>query len=302
MLMPDRAASPGTVGEALARATSELRRAGVSEAGANAELLLAHLLDTDRGGLFVRRHDPLDAAVGVRYAGWVRRRASREPLQHVTGEQEFHGLMLKADRRALVPRPETEGLVEVALNLDLPDGARVADLGTGSGCIAIALAVERADLVIDALDRSSDALELARENAVRHDVAARVRFTRCDLATPPTAWRAVMHLVVSNPPYVTEPEWENLEPEVRDHDPRAALVAGPTGLEAYAALAPASFGLLRPGGRLVLELGDTQAGDVREIVTRAGFEVIAVRPDLRGIDRVLVAVKPPSEVEHDPGR
>jgi release factor glutamine methyltransferase len=302
MLMPDRSASPDTVGDALAVATSKLRRAGVDEARANAELLLAHLLDTDRGGLFIRRRDRLDAAIAVRYSDWVRRRASREPLQHVIGEQEFCGLALKADRRALVPRPETEGLVEAALRLDLPHGARVADLGTGSGCIAIALAVERGDLAIDALDHSSDALELARENAALHGVVQCVFFTQCDLATPPAEWREVMHLVVSNPPYVSEPDWKTLEPEVRDHDPRNALVAGPTGLEAYAALAPTSFGLLRPGGHLVLELGDAQAGDVREVVTRAGFEVIEVRPDLRGIDRVLVAVRPPSEDAHDPGR
>jgi release factor glutamine methyltransferase len=292
--MPAQSASSETLGAALATATAALEKAGVSEARANAELLLAYLLDTDRGGLFVHRRDRLDADVAARYAELVRRRATREPLQHVTGIQEFHGLELGADRRALVPRPETEGLVEAVLRLDLPHGARVADLGTGSGCIAIALAVDRSDLEIDAIDISSDAIELARANAVRHGVARRIRFAEGDLARPPASWLGAMHLVVSNPPYVGESEWERLEPEVRDHDPRAALVAGPTGFEAYRALAPVSFELLLPGGQLAIELGAGQAGEVRDVVARAGFELIDVRPDLRGIDRVLVARKPPA--------
>jgi release factor glutamine methyltransferase len=292
--MPVLPASPDTIGDALAEATASLRRAGVAEAHANAELLLAHLLDTDRGGLFVRRREKLEPAVATRYAGWVRRRAAREPLQHVTGTQEFYGLALGTDRRALVPRPETEGVVEAALGCDPPRGARVADLGTGTGCIAVALATARPDLVIDAVDLSAEALELARENAARHGVASSVHFEQGDFATPPAAWNGVMDLVVSNPPYVSEREWETLEPEVRDHDPRVALVAGPTGLEAYSALVPSSFVLLRPGGRLVLELGDRQAGGVRAIVEGAGFDAVEVRPDLRGIDRVLVATKPPS--------
>jgi release factor glutamine methyltransferase len=284
--------SAETIGEALAAATATLREAGVAEARANAELLLGHLLQTDRGGLIVRRRDRLDSGVATRYAGWIRRRASREPLQHVTGVQEFFGLEIKTDGRALVPRPETEGLVEAARGLDLDRGARVADVGTGTGCIAVALAVARGDLVIDALDCSAEALDLARENASRHGVDSRIRFTRCDLAEPPATWRGAMHLVVSNPPYVSEPEWEGLEPEVRDHDPRIALVAGPTGLEVYAALAPVSFDLLRPGGNLVLEVGDDQARRVGEIVERSGFELAEVRRDLRGVDRVLVARKP----------
>jgi release factor glutamine methyltransferase len=292
MAMPAQTASPQTIGDALAAATRALEQAGVSEARTNAELLLAQLMDTDRGGLFVRRSDVLDAHVAARYEEWVHRRACREPLQHVTGTQEFFGLEFKSDPRALVPRPETEGLVEAVLQLDLPHGARVADLGTGSGCIAIVLAVERPDLRIDALEISAPALELAHENAARHDVASRIRFTEGDLNRPPASWRGAMHLVLCNPPYASAPEWEQLEPEVRDHDPREAVVAGPTGLETYLGLAPASFDLLRPGGHLGLELGYGQADDVRDLVTRAGFEDVTVRPDLRGIDRVLLAVKP----------
>ncbi len=286
--------SSETIGDALSAGTARLERAGVTAARHDAERLLAHLLGTDRGGLFLRRGDTLDGRMSRRYSGWIRRRADREPLQHVLEVQEFYGLSLLTDGRALVPRPETEGLVQAALGLVPASGARVVDLGTGSGCIVVALAVERPDLRIQALDRSPTALALARENAARHDVGARIEFVERDIACPPDSWRGTMDLVVSNPPYVSEADWRTLEPEVREHDPCEALVAGPTGLEAYRALAPASFSLLRPAGHLVLELGDRQAESVRAIVAGEGFDILEVRPDLRGIPRVLVAVKPPS--------
>jgi release factor glutamine methyltransferase len=279
-----------TIGEALSEGSARLERAGVPVARHDAELLLATLLGTDRGGLFLRRRETLEGRTAQRYSGWIGRRAGREPLQHVTQVQEFFGLSLLVDRRALVPRPETEGLVQAVL--DLAPLRRVVDLGTGSGCIAVALAVERKDLRIHALDRSPAALALARRNAARHAVETRIEFVEGDLASPPESWRGTVDLVVSNPPYVSETSWRTLEPEVREHDPREALVAGPTGLEAYRALAPPSFALLKPAGHLVLELGDGQAEAVRAIVARAGFEVLQVRPDLRGIPRVLVAVKP----------
>jgi release factor glutamine methyltransferase len=284
--------SAGTIGEALATAAATLREAGVDEPRANAELLLAQLLRTDRGALVALRRDPLDPAAAERYAAWVRRRATREPLQHVTGVQEFYGLEIRTDHRALVPRPETEHLVETALGLGLDEGARVVDAGTGTGCIAVALAVARPDLVVEALDVSADALDLARENATLYGVERRIRFTLGDLRRPPSDWRGAIDLVVSNPPYVSEAEWRTLEPEVRDHDPRDALVAGPTGLETYAVLVPAAFDLLRPGGHLVIELGYGQAGRVRETVARCGFDAVEVRKDLRRVDRVLVACRP----------
>jgi release factor glutamine methyltransferase len=272
--------------------TARLERAGVTAARHDAERLLADLLGTDRGGLFLRRDALLDRRIARRYSDWIRRRAGREPLQHVTEVQEFYGLSLLADRRALVPRPETEGLVAAALDLAPASGARVVDLGTGSGCIVVALAVERSDLRILALDNSPEALALARENAARHDVGARIEFVEGDLACPPESWQGTVDLVVSNPPYVSEADWHTLEPEVREHDPREALLAGPTGLEAYRALAPSSFALVVPAGYLVLELGHRQAESVRAIVSDAGFDVLQVRPDLCGIPRVLVAQKP----------
>ncbi|MCP3978715.1 MAG: peptide chain release factor N(5)-glutamine methyltransferase [bacterium] len=278
-----------TIGQLVDAATARLRAGRVDEARDHAELLLAHLLDTDRGGVFVRRADPAPAGLSARFEAMVERRLTREPFQHIVGTQEFHGLTLRCDSRALVPRPETEGLVDAVLGLELPPGAVVADLGTGSGCIVVALAVRQPGLRLLGLDRSADALALARENVALHGVEDRVELAAGDFAAPPEAWLGRCSAVVSNPPYVTEAEWSGLAPEVRVHDPKAALVPGPSGLEAYRALAPAARGLLVPGGTLALELGAGQADDVRVIVERNGFERIEIRPDLRGIPRVLSA-------------
>jgi release factor glutamine methyltransferase len=271
-------------------ASRRLAAAGVPGSRRDAELLLAQLLSTDRGGLLVRRGEPVDQEVAERYRRWIARREAREPLQHITGEQPFFGLEFKVDGRALVPRPETELLVEAALQL-APVGARVVDLGTGGGCIAVSLARIRRDLRIFALDSSAEALQLARENAERNGVAERVSFVHGDLREPPSEWIGGMRMVVSNPPYVREVEWAALEPEVRDHDPRRALVAGPSGLELYEALLPSARRLLLPGGVLLLELGQGQADAVRERARAGGFRGIEVRPDLRGIPRVLRAVR-----------
>jgi release factor glutamine methyltransferase len=276
------------VGRALAAAAARLERAGVPAARHDAEVLLARCLGTDAAGLLARRGDPLSGDAAARFAEHLGRRERREPLQHVTGEQEFYGRAFRADRRALVPRPETEGVVDACLALAPPHAARLADLGTGCGCIAVTLVLALPGGEAFALDLSAEALDLARENARRHGVEGRIRFARGDMAAPPEEWLGRMDLVAANPPYVSEEEWEALEPEVRDHDPRAALVAGPTGLEAYAALLPAASGLLRPGGHLVLELGCGQDRAVRSLAASAGFEIVEVLPDLRGIPRVLV--------------
>jgi len=282
-------AAGSTVGAALESGARRLARAGVEAPATQALALVGFLLGTDRGGVLVRRREALTARARRRLEGWFERRARREPLQHVIGEQEFLELTLRVDRRALIPRPETEGLVETALALEPPPGARVADLGTGSGCIAVALATRRPDLRLVALDRSPEALALARLNARRHGVRAAIRFVRGDFCRMPRAWHGRMSLVVSNPPYVSEAEWAGLEPEVRDHDPRAALVAGPRGTEAYESLLPAARELLRPGGHIVLELGWGQDRRVAALARGAGLDVLDVRPDHAGIPRVLVA-------------
>ncbi len=251
---------------------------------------MAWALGTDRGGVAARLRDPLGDDTSARYERFLEARERRVPFQHVTGFQEFRGLPIAVDPRVLVPRPETEEVVEAALGF-LPEDAEgpVADLGTGSGCIAVALAVERPRLRVLALDRSPEAVEVARGNAARHGVSDRIELVVGDFAAPPPSWRSRAAVVVSNPPYVSRAEWEALEPEVRDHEPRAALVPGETGHEAYAALAPAAFDLLAPGGVLVLELGWKSAAAAEESVARSGFRGIEIRPDLAGIARILVA-------------
>ena len=254
-----------------------------------AEFLLARLLDTDRGGLLVRRKEPLPEAIAECYEGWIERRAAREPAQHITGKQEFYGLDFHVDRRVMIPRPETEGIIDAVLALGLPRGVAAADLGTGSGCIAVTLAVKRPDLALHALDKSEDALDVARRNATAHGAGDRIEFVQGDLAAPPAEWNGKMARVMSNPPYVPEGEVAGLQIEVRDHDPRIALVGGPTGLEAYEGLVPAARGLLGPSGHLVLELGFRQAEAVSRLVEAGGFRIVEIRPDMQQFPRILVA-------------
>jgi release factor glutamine methyltransferase len=278
-----------TLRQALAEATRRLAAAGVPSPADEARYLLAALLELDRGQLLAHGERELDKRHAARFAAWTARRAGREPAQHITGVQEFHGRSFGVDRRALVPRPETELLVDAVLALALGPGARVIDVGTGSGCIAVTLAVERPEWTIVALERSAEALELARANARRHRVERRIEWVHADFRRAPADWCGRVAAVVSNPPYVSESEWAALEPEVRDHDPREALVAGPTGLEALRALAPLASRWLVPGGRFVVEIGFGQECGARAVVEGGGLEVLEVLPDLRRIPRVLLA-------------
>lgn len=247
------------------------------------------LLDRRRGQLLLQRAESVDRDLAERFHAWVRRRANREPAQHIAGEQEFYGLSFRVTPDVLIPRNETEMLVDELLAVTPRDGV-VVDLGTGSGCIVVAAAVKRHDLRLQALDWSSAALDVARSNARRHGVLDRVEFVEGDFSAAPEAWFGTVHTVVSNPPYVREAEWVALEPEVRDHDPKSALVAGEHGLEAYRALIPQARLLLRPGGRLLLELGKGQATEVRALAAAVGFASLQVKPDLNGIPRLLTAV------------
>lgn len=274
----------------LRRAAAFLQRAGIPDARLEAELLLGWCLGVDRGGLVARRRQPVADGPGAEFADALARRAGREPLQHITGAQEFHGLAFRVDRRVLIPRPETEGVVDAVLELAPPRGT-VADLGTGSGCIAITVAVKRPDLRVCALDIDADALDVARHNAARHAVGDRIDFVPGTMASPPADWLGAVDVVASNPPYVSDAEWRDLQPEVRDHEPRVALVPGRTGLEAYRAMAPAVFALLRVGGVTVVELGHDSEVGAREAFAGAGFVDLAVQDDLAGIPRVLTARK-----------
>ncbi len=278
-----------TVATILEEAARRLREAGVPDPRREAASILAFVLGTDRGGVVARKPDSVATGSAARFAELIALRALRTPLQHLEGRAEFRGLEFEVNADVLIPRPETEELVQAVLDAGLPEAARVADLGTGSGCIAIALAVRRPAWRLHAVDLSAAALRVAKRNAARHGVAERVAFVECDFATVPDDGRGLYDAVVSNPPYIPEEEWRGLEPEVRDHEPKGALVPGPMGNEAYAALVRAAAIMLRPGGLLALELGWKSSDAVRSMVASSGFNDIGVQPDLQGIPRVLTA-------------
>jgi release factor glutamine methyltransferase len=217
----------------------------------------------------------------------VRRRVEGEPLQYLTGVQEFRSREFHVDPRVLIPRPETEDAVEACRELTQVPSARIADVGTGSGCIAISLALEMAGAQVVGIDLSADALQVAEANARRLAPDAGIEWRQGDLLQPLDAGPP-MDLIVSNPPYVTVSEHKGLAPEVRDHEPREALVSGATGLEVIRQLVDAAPRYLVPGGSLVLEIGLGQWSAVRQSMrSNSSYMEPAVRPDLQGIPRIV---------------
>jgi release factor glutamine methyltransferase len=241
--------------------------------------------------------DPAPPAALPRLRSLVERRTGGEPLQYVLGRWSFRGLDLLVDRRVLIPRPETEVVAEVALaEIRRRSGPSVvADLGTGSGALALALAAEVVDAEVWATDVSADALAVARANmaAIGPEAGARVHLAEgMWYEALPTGSRGRLRVIVSNPPYVADAEFAGLLPEVRDHEPAGALVAGPTGRESLEHLVAGGLHWLEPGGSLVLELAPDQAGPLRAAAGAAGYTDVAVHRDLAGRDRVLVARRP----------
>ena len=272
-----------TAAAALASATDRFSRAGCESPQVDAEILLAHVLETTRSALRSDTRRELDAGALAELDRLVARRERREPLAYVLGEWGFRRLTLKVDIRVLVPRPETETVVERCLALiDGVAAARVLDVGTGSGAIALAIADEAAGARVTAMDVSPDALEVARENASRTDLT--VELMRGDLfqGLPAGPW----DLVVSNPPYVGPDEIETLEPEVRDWEPRSALV----GEGATEAVARGAVPVLRPGGALVLECAEGDAGRVSDLLRALGYIEVGIAKDLSGRDRTVEGV------------
>lgn len=283
-----------TVRDILQRSSAYLAERGADCPALSAQLLLGKALGLSRLDLLLQSDRPLGEPELDAARELVRRRGQGEPAAYILGEKEFFGLAFAVTPAVLIPRPETECVVEEAEDLFPRDGELdFADLGTGSGCLAVALAVRFPLARGLAVDRSAEALAVAKDNAVRHGVADRVRFVRGDFADLAALGVApgTRDLVVANPPYVSEAEYAKVSREVRDFEPRSALVPGPTGLEAVAALAPAALEALRPGGCLLLEMGAAQAAAVREILIEAGFASVRVRRDLAGRDRVAVAFR-----------
>jgi len=308
-----------TVLEAIQKSTEFLAKKGVESPRLQAELLLAHLLKLPRMKLYLNFERVLAPAETDALREFIRRRGQREPLQHIAGSTSFCGFEIGVNRHALIPRPETELLAEAGWqflstrNSDKPRaGAQpltALDFGTGTGCIAIALAAKCPAAQIVAVDVSVEALVLAKENAARNDVAERIEFVQSDgFAALENRWgerprepKATANagspgvsppqfdLIISNPPYLPSAEIATLQPEVRDFDPCAALDGGADGLDFYRKLAVESRPFLKPDGKLMLEFGDGQAGAIRTILETEKWIVEAVKDDYSQRERFLIA-------------
>jgi release factor glutamine methyltransferase len=272
-----------TLREALREAARRLEAAGCPSPRVDAEYLLAHALGRSRTKLYFDLDAPLAPEAEQRYRGLVQRRARREPLAYVLGEWGFRHLTLRVDRRVLIPRPETEVVVERCLELLAHvEHPEVLDVGVGSGAIALAIAQEHAGARVTGFDSSQGALEVAKANlAATTGLDGRVRLVEHDLRGE--FGEAGFDLVVSNPPYVEEDEIDGLEPEVRDWEPRGALV----GEGATEAVARGAHGALKPGGWLVLEVADGKARAVSASLAALGFDSVSIEPDLAGRERVV---------------
>ncbi|MAY85867.1 MAG: protein-(glutamine-N5) methyltransferase, release factor-specific [Pseudooceanicola sp.] len=277
--------SPGalTAGQALAAAAARLRAAGVDSPARDARLLLAHAARIDAARITLIAPEELTHDIAERFDRLIALRAVRVPVSHLVGERAFYSRRFKVGPEVLDPRPETETLIEAALAEPF---ARVLDLGTGSGCILVTLLAERLDATGIGVDLSEAACLQASANAVLHDVQARADIRQSD-------WFAAVEgkfdLIVSNPPYIALDEWDGLSRDVREHEPRLALTDEGDGLGAYRRIAAGVRPHLAPGGRLLLEIGPTQARAVCALLEQAGFATPAVLHDLDGRDRVIVA-------------
>jgi release factor glutamine methyltransferase len=290
---------------ALADAIAQLELKQVPSAALAAELLLMHVLGQDRAWLYAHPEHELDAKTREQYFSLIARRANRVPTQHLIGHQEFWGLDFEVTPDVLIPRPETEHVIETALErLGIGSDAesprnevfRIADVGTGSGCIAIALAHELPAAQIVATDISGAALGVARRNAARHGAASRINFVECNLLDILLHGSRItgheprsLDLIASNPPYIARREIATLPREVREHEPALALFGGETGTEIYPLLIAQAATLLKPGGTLVLELGHNSAEHISRLLAAPEWISLTITNDLAGIPRVASA-------------
>ena len=277
-----------TVLEVIKKTTDFFAAKGIESPRLNAELLVGHALALKRMQLYLQFERPLTAAELEAIRPLVRRRGLREPVQYILGTTDFFGLKLKVDRRALIPRPETERLLEVVTTRQAPAPATILDLGTGSGAIALGLAHHYPEAKVTAVDRSDEALALARENAAACGLAERVTLQRSNWfdGLPP---EARFDLIVANPPYLSAEETAQAAPEVNGHEPAQALTAAEGGLADLRAILADAPRFLAAGGWLALETGITQHAELAKLAAGAGFKRTESLPDLTGRDRFLLA-------------
>jgi release factor glutamine methyltransferase len=278
----------------LRQAADYLVGCGISSARLDAEVLLTETLQTDRAGLYLRHFSPLAQEAIDKFWRLVGRRGKREPLPYITGKQEFWSLEFLVDPRVLIPRPETEGLVETGLRIlqeegsqQIPGKVKLLDIGTGSGCLAIALAQELPGAKIWAVDISAAALRVAKANTTRHKATKQITLLQGDLFAPVADQEGLFDLIVSNPPYVAEEEFSTLQEEVRKWEPRLALNGGKAGIDFHQRLIAESPRYLRQGGWLVMEIGQGQERAIARLAAERGvFTRVHFVKDYAGIDRV----------------
>jgi release factor glutamine methyltransferase len=285
-----------TLAEAIYKAAQKFSEHGISNPRLDAEVLLSHVLKKDRAWLITHISDPLDNGTVKLFESVIDRRTRREPLQYITGMQEFWGLEFIVTSDVLIPRPETELLVETALKImqSASRQATIIDLCTGSGCVAVSMAKEIGNARIFATDKSNRALAVARENARRHDVSDRIRFLEGDLYEPLEELdiRGQADIITANPPYIRSGDLPMLQPEVRDYEPKIALIAGPEGIEIQQRVLATSPEFLKKHGALIMEMGMGQAEELKRMVAETGaYSTQEILKDLAGIDRVIVARK-----------
>jgi len=283
-----------TTAEAITYAFGKLAAAGISTARLDAEVILSHVLGKDRVWLITHDRDELDERLRELFAEAIARRALREPLQYITGKQEFWGLEFIVTPAVLIPRPETEFLVEAAAAIMRGANRRttIVDLCTGSGCVAISLAKLPGDARIIATDTSAGALIVACKNAHHHGVSDRICFLEGDLYGPleKRDLRKQVDIITANPPYIPSGDLATLQPEVKDYEPASALIAGPDGTEVHRRIIESAPGFLKASGALIMEMGMGQTDLLKQMVeaTRL-YDRIQILKDLAGIDRVIVA-------------
>jgi release factor glutamine methyltransferase len=277
-----------TVLEIIKRTTEFLEKRGVESARLNSELLIGHALGLKRMQLYLQFERPLTEPELEKIRPLVKRRSSREPLQYILGETEFSGLKLKVDPRALIPRPETEHLIELIGGILTAAPATVLDLGTGSGAIALALAAKYPTVQVTGVDQSADALALAAENATKLGLAERVTFLQSDwFSAIPSGQKFA--LIVANPPYLSETDVAEAQPEVKDHEPKAALTPGGDGTAALRLILREAPKYLEAGGLLACETGIAQHKQLQAAAVEAGYAQTKSLADLTGRERYLLA-------------
>lgn len=283
---------PWTILKMLEWTTQFFQERKIESPRKEAELLLGHCLKLERIMLYAKFDYPLEAAELDRYRALVKRRSQREPMAYIVGSCDFWDITLKTDKRALIPRPDTETLIEAALKIIGQDEhAVIVDVGTGTGAIALTMAKHRPEATIIATDLSQDALDLAGENAQALSLQARVTFCQGDLLNAlPDAVEQV-DMILSNPPYIGESERADLMVDVRDYEPGMALFAGEDGLDIYAKLIPQAHAKLKPAGALLCEIGYRQGSAVSALFESAGFTQVQILKDLSGHDRVVMGLK-----------